>query len=117
MSFFGQKLLVFRPPTNLKRIKVCVATMSKQQNISIRQAIGADAHHIAGLIQELADFEKYPQGPELSIETLAADLQREAFFTKLAFFGEQCAGMCLYYNAYSTWQGQVSKNTPQIGKI
>ncbi|KAI6238736.1 GCN5-related N-acetyltransferase domain containing protein [Aphelenchoides fujianensis] len=73
---------------------------------TIRQATPEDAHFIAELIQELADFEKMPDGPQLTVENLADDLRREAVFVKLAFSGEKCAGMVLYYLAYSSWQGQ-----------
>ncbi|KAI6197648.1 hypothetical protein M3Y94_01250000 [Aphelenchoides besseyi] len=72
----------------------------------IRQAQPEDAHFIAELIQELADFEKMGDCPELTIEMLSEDLRRGAVYVKLAFSGEKCAGMCLYYFAYSTWQGQ-----------
>ncbi|KAI6191062.1 N-acetyltransferase domain-containing protein [Aphelenchoides bicaudatus] len=58
------------------------------------------------LIQSLADFEKMPEGPEIGVKTIHDDLQRGAVFVKLAFQGIKCAGMVLYYLAYSSWQGQ-----------
>jgi GNAT superfamily N-acetyltransferase len=57
-------------------------------------------------LQELAEFEKIPDGPKISVERLADDLSKERVFGLIAYEDETPVGMTLYYLAYSTWEGQ-----------
>uniref|UniRef100_A0A914CUR3 N-acetyltransferase domain-containing protein n=1 Tax=Acrobeloides nanus TaxID=290746 RepID=A0A914CUR3_9BILA len=80
--------------------------MAQKLEFSIRKATPDDAEDLIGLIKELAIFEKFPDGPEIDAKTLAHDLERKACFAFIAKYNEECAGLALYYLAYSTWQGQ-----------
>uniref|UniRef100_A0A914DSM4 N-acetyltransferase domain-containing protein n=1 Tax=Acrobeloides nanus TaxID=290746 RepID=A0A914DSM4_9BILA len=80
--------------------------MAQDKQFSIRAATPEDAAALISLIQELAIFEKYPDGPEINEDILANDLRRHACYAFIAFHGEELAGMTLYYLGYSTWQGQ-----------
>uniref|UniRef100_A0A914DR68 N-acetyltransferase domain-containing protein n=1 Tax=Acrobeloides nanus TaxID=290746 RepID=A0A914DR68_9BILA len=80
--------------------------MDHDKQFSIRTATPEDAAALISLIQELAIFEKYPDGPEINEDILANDLRRHACYAFIAFHGEELAGMALYYLGYSTWQGQ-----------
>jgi GNAT superfamily N-acetyltransferase len=73
----------------------------------IRQATPEDAQLVMDLVQELADYEEMPNGPKITADHMKADLARGAVFVKLAFCGEECAGLTLYYFPYSSWVGQV----------
>ncbi|KAH7711061.1 GNAT domain containing protein [Aphelenchoides avenae] len=79
---------------------------ASKNDFMITKATPGDAQAIMGLIQELADFEKMPHGPQINAETVAADIKRNAVFGYVARQGEEVAGMALCYYAYSTWQGQ-----------
>ena len=61
------------------------------------------------LIQELADYEKMPEGPKISAEVLEKDgFGDEKFFH--CFVAEQSdkslIGFALYNITYSTWEGK-----------
>uniref|UniRef100_A0A914QKJ1 N-acetyltransferase domain-containing protein n=1 Tax=Panagrolaimus davidi TaxID=227884 RepID=A0A914QKJ1_9BILA len=64
-----------------------------------------DMKHVKMMVQELAEFEKMPEGPKLSIENFQADLKSNLFFGWIAKSGNEPAGMALCYMAYSTWEG------------
>lgn len=53
----------------------------------------------------MAEFEKMPEGPKLSVENFQADLKSNLFFGWIAKFENEPAGMALCYMAYSTWEG------------
>uniref|UniRef100_A0AC34FRN2 N-acetyltransferase domain-containing protein n=1 Tax=Panagrolaimus sp. ES5 TaxID=591445 RepID=A0AC34FRN2_9BILA len=65
-----------------------------------------DMKHVKMMVQELAEFEKMPNGPKLSIENFQADLKSNHFFGFIAMSeNNEPAGMALCYMAYSTWEG------------
>ncbi|XP_038208733.1 thialysine N-epsilon-acetyltransferase [Zerene cesonia] len=90
-----------------------MAEKYKDSDITIREAQPEDMEAVAEMIQELADFEKMPDGPKLSVK----DLQRDGFGSKSPAF--QClvaevtnahkpvVGYALYFPTYSTWQGRA----------
>uniref|UniRef100_A0A914CTL4 N-acetyltransferase domain-containing protein n=1 Tax=Acrobeloides nanus TaxID=290746 RepID=A0A914CTL4_9BILA len=80
--------------------------MAQKLEFSIRKATPDDAEDLIELIKELAIFEKFPDAPEIDAKILAHDLERKACFAFIAKYNEECAGLALYYLAYSTWQGQ-----------
>uniref|UniRef100_A0A915EU15 N-acetyltransferase domain-containing protein n=1 Tax=Ditylenchus dipsaci TaxID=166011 RepID=A0A915EU15_9BILA len=69
---------------------------SQNKAFKIKFAEPKDAKDLRFLIQELANFEKLPDGPKITAEQLAADLERD-----------EPAAMTIFYNAYSTWEGQM----------
>ena len=73
--------------------------------IEIRELGEDDMKYVHMMIQELANFEKMPEGPKLSIDNLTEDLRNKAFFGFIAFSNEEPAGMALCYLPYSTWEG------------
>uniref|UniRef100_A0A1I7YNX7 N-acetyltransferase domain-containing protein n=1 Tax=Steinernema glaseri TaxID=37863 RepID=A0A1I7YNX7_9BILA len=74
-------------------------------SLVIRPVVPEDASVICSLVQELADFEKMPDGPRVTAEQTAEYIKNKAFQGFLAFDGETPAGMLLFYYAYSTWKG------------
>ncbi|XP_059479121.1 thialysine N-epsilon-acetyltransferase [Neocloeon triangulifer] len=85
------------------------------ENYQIRPAKKDDCAEIKRLIQELADFEKHPDGPKLSVE----DLQRDGFESDppkyrcivvenntIGADGSLC-GYAIYFQTYSTWEGSA----------
>ncbi|XP_039765437.1 thialysine N-epsilon-acetyltransferase-like [Pararge aegeria] len=81
--------------------------------VTIRRAKKDDMVAVADMVQELADFEKMPDGPKIS----AKDMQRDGFEADPPAF--KClvaevtkeeetfiAGYALYLPIYSTWEGR-----------
>ena len=60
------------------------------------------------LIQELADYEKMPDGPQISAEVLEQDGFGDTRFFRcnVAQVGSELVGFTLYYYTYSTWEGK-----------
>nr|CAH0108026.1 unnamed protein product [Daphnia galeata] len=77
---------------------------------TIRKAIKEDCESIHRLIQELADYEKMPNGPQLDVKALEKDGFgiRPFFEAFVAYSNElnQIVGFALYFFTYSTWQGK-----------
>ncbi|XP_055305609.1 thialysine N-epsilon-acetyltransferase-like [Sitodiplosis mosellana] len=86
---------------------------------SVRKAIKSDMPAILGLIQELADFEKMPNGPQLTLNDLYRDGGFDGSNTSPLFFcfvaegtdssnGSSLGivGYALCFYTYSTWQGR-----------
>ncbi|XP_049887900.1 thialysine N-epsilon-acetyltransferase-like [Pectinophora gossypiella] len=83
--------------------------------IQVRPAKKEDMVAVAEMIQELADFEKMPEGPKLSLQ----DLERDGFESKPSAFSCKVAelqegrgapsvvGYALYFPTYSTWEGRA----------
>lgn len=76
--------------------------------VTIRKAVREDCKDIRVLIQELADYEKMPDGPKISAETLEKDgFGDETFFRCfVAELNRKLVGFSLYYFTYSTWEGR-----------
>uniref|UniRef100_A0A914WUM1 N-acetyltransferase domain-containing protein n=1 Tax=Plectus sambesii TaxID=2011161 RepID=A0A914WUM1_9BILA len=74
--------------------------------LRIVYATAEHASLLMDMIKELAEFEKIPHGPTITIDRLADDLSKEHVFGLVAYEGETPVGMSLYYLAYSTWEGQ-----------
>ncbi|KPI99153.1 Diamine acetyltransferase 2 [Papilio xuthus] len=84
----------------------------KDGELIIRDATVHDMHAVIGMIQELADFEKMPDGPKLTVEDLQRDgfeLEPPAFKCKVAEipFPSEVIGYALYFPTYSTWEGKA----------
>jgi len=81
------------------------------ENYIIRPAVKEDCLTIQLLIQELAEYEKMPEGPTLTIK----DLERDGFgdrpffeaFVAATKDSGQVVGFALYFFVYSTWQGKA----------
>ncbi|XP_045503533.1 thialysine N-epsilon-acetyltransferase [Colias croceus] len=90
-----------------------MAEKYKDSDITIREAKHEDMEAVAEMIQELADFEKMPDGPKLSVK----DLQRDGFESNPPVFRclvaevannqKPVVGYALYFPTYSTWQGRA----------
>lgn len=76
--------------------------------LKIRKAERADAPLIAGLIRELAAYEKAPD----SVHTTEADIARDGFGERpqfrvlLAEWDGTAAGYALFFDYYSSWRGR-----------
>jgi len=83
--------------------------MSDLGALVIREGRKEDCVAIRGLIQELADYEKTPDGPKISAEKLLEDGfgDRPFFHTFVAEIGSKLVGFSLYFYAYSTWDGKA----------
>ncbi|XP_012225607.1 thialysine N-epsilon-acetyltransferase [Linepithema humile] len=77
--------------------------------IIIRKARREDCKAIKTLIQELADYEKMPDGPTLDQETLERDGfdGQPLFFCNVATSNEKLIGYAIFYYSYSTWCGKI----------
>ncbi|XP_059055936.1 thialysine N-epsilon-acetyltransferase-like [Achroia grisella] len=80
------------------------------KDLVIRDAKKEDMKAVAQMIQELADFEKMPNGPKLSVKELEHDgfeRQPPAFRCKVAEVqsARSLVGYALYFPTYSTWEG------------
>ncbi|CAG4989707.1 unnamed protein product [Colias eurytheme] len=90
-----------------------MAEKYKDGDITIREAKYEDMEAVAEMIQELADFEKMPDGPKLSVK----DLQRDGFesnppafrclVAEVANTQKPAVGYALYFPTYSTWRGRA----------
>ncbi|KAI8430444.1 hypothetical protein MSG28_000719 [Choristoneura fumiferana] len=86
----------------------------KDNCIQIRPAKIEDMEAVAVLIQELAEYEKMPEGPKLSV----ADLQRDGFESNPPVFRclvaveknnngtDDIVGYAIYFPTFSTWEGR-----------
>jgi len=74
----------------------------------IRKAVRTDCQRIRALIQELADYEKMPDGPQISVERLEEDgFGKNPFFhCFVAEISSQLVGFTLFFYTYSTWEGR-----------
>jgi len=75
---------------------------------SIRNAVKTDCPQLRGLIQELADYEKMPDGPKISAEQLEEDGfgPHKYFHCKVAEDEGKLVGFALFFFTYSTWEGK-----------
>ncbi|CAG9782645.1 unnamed protein product [Diatraea saccharalis] len=89
------------------------STYYDDNEILIRSANKEDMKAVAEMIQELADFEKMPQGPKMSVRDLEHDgfeVSPPAFQCKIAELKgavtQPVIGYALYFPTYSTWEGR-----------
>ncbi|KAF7992263.1 hypothetical protein HCN44_001588 [Aphidius gifuensis] len=77
-------------------------------NLIIREARVEDCQAIRDLIQELADFEKMPEGPKINTKDLEKDGfgDRPLFQALVAQLDDKIIGYTMYYNTYSPWGGK-----------
>lgn len=77
--------------------------------IIVRRAKREDCKAIRTLIQELADYEKMPDGPKIDYETLEKDGfdGQPLFLCNVATFNEKIIGYTIFYYIYSTWRGKA----------
>ncbi|XP_011873164.1 PREDICTED: diamine acetyltransferase 2 [Vollenhovia emeryi] len=76
--------------------------------IIIRKARREDCESIRALIQELADYEKMPDGPQIDYKTLERDGfdGQPLYFCNVATSAGRVVGYTLSYYTYSTWCGK-----------
>ncbi|XP_011647225.1 diamine acetyltransferase 2 [Pogonomyrmex barbatus] len=76
--------------------------------IIIRKARREDCQAIITLIQELADYEKMPDGPQIDHKTLERDGfgEQPLYFCNVATSDEKIIGYAIFYYVYSTWYGK-----------
>lgn len=80
--------------------------------ITIRKTTLVDAPQIIQMIQELADFEKMPLGPQMTAEQLVKDGSLDGssevplFHSYVAESQEHLIGFTISFFSYSTWQGK-----------
>ncbi|XP_023323958.1 diamine acetyltransferase 2-like [Eurytemora carolleeae] len=81
----------------------------KDEDVKIRPAVKEDCYVIRSLIQELADYEKMPEGPKITAEDLIRDGfgDNKFFYSHVAEVGSKIVGFCLFFYTYSTWEGKV----------
>nr|XP_021192299.2 thialysine N-epsilon-acetyltransferase [Helicoverpa armigera] len=74
--------------------------------VTVREATRHDMQHVFDMIQELAEYEGMPRGPQLSVRDLIEDgfeSQPAWFFVLVAECGGQVVGHALCNRAYSSW--------------
>ncbi|CAG9810418.1 unnamed protein product [Chironomus riparius] len=86
-------------------------------NLTVRRTTAADLDDIIGMIQELADFEKMPAGPQLTTIDLLRDGNFDSksaaplFYSFVAEILEdnkpKLVGYSIGFFTYSTWQGKA----------
>jgi len=83
--------------------------MSNEKSIHIREAQEEDMEAVAGLIRELAVYEKAADEALLDAEQLIQDGFSDKPMFKCLIAEEQgnILGMALYYPRYSTWKGKT----------
>jgi len=95
--------LTARSPTNSDD---CSASV-RNNNVRVLPVAAIHVAAIVEMIKELAEFEKFPDGPTLTEAQLSHDIEHGHVYGFIAFVDEHTpAGMTLYYMAYSTWEGQ-----------
>jgi len=79
------------------------------ETLNIRPAVKEDCSKIRTLIQELADYEKMPDGPKITAEDLVRDGfgEKKYFHVNLAEVNSEMIGFCLFFYTYSTWEGRA----------
>ncbi|XP_051159284.1 thialysine N-epsilon-acetyltransferase [Leptopilina boulardi] len=78
-------------------------------NAVIRRAERLDCEAIRAFIQELADFEKLPEGPKINYKDLIRDGFESSpplFMSYVATIQEKVVGYSIFYYSYSTWEGK-----------
>lgn len=79
-------------------------------NAIVRPTERSDCEAIKALIQELADFEKQPDGPKLSLQDLVRDgfnTSPPLFTSYVATVQEKVVGYAIFFYIYSTWKGKA----------
>ncbi|XP_025985879.1 thialysine N-epsilon-acetyltransferase [Solenopsis invicta] len=76
--------------------------------IIVRKAKREDCEAIRMLIQELADYEKIPNGP-IDYKTLERDGfdGQPLYFCNVATYDKKVIGYTLFYYTYSSWYGKA----------
>lgn len=78
--------------------------------VIIRKAQREDCKAIVDLTQELADFERMPDGPKIDhsvLEKDGFDVEHPAFVCYVADFNKSIIGYTIAYYTYSTWRGRA----------
>lgn len=88
----------------------------KMKTINLREAVKDDCKEIRRLIQELADFEKMPDGPKIDYKVLEEDGFGSNHPSFRCIILEELddssakgklVGCAIYYITYSTWAGKA----------
>jgi diamine N-acetyltransferase len=58
------------------------------------------------ILQELAEFEKFPKGPELSEKQLYEAIADGTLFGFVSVVDKEMVGLVLCYYGFSSWQGR-----------
>ena len=76
--------------------------------VRIRPAVGGDVPRIAGLIRELAEYERSLDQVTATEDDLRAALfaAQPAVFAHVAEAGDEVVGFALWFLSFSTWLGQ-----------
>ncbi|EDV92579.1 thialysine N-epsilon-acetyltransferase [Drosophila grimshawi] len=86
--------------------------MSQKDQFTFRRADKTDMKAVQEMIQELADFERMSQGPELTVEDLIRDagLDGGPEYCQVYVLNDNVTsssiGYAICFNSYSTWQGR-----------
>lgn len=74
--------------------------------IEVRAATKEHLPAILGLIRELAVFEREPDAVTVTDEQFLQFFEEGRFEAIVALHHAEVVGMCLFYEAYSTWKGK-----------
>ena len=86
------------------------AATSMVTDVIVRPATPADAATIVGLVRELAEFERAPEG---SVKLTEADIRRDGFGPNprfealLAEIDGAVEGLAVFFPNWSTWEGRA----------
>ena len=76
-------------------------------NITIRQWGNNDIDLVRNFVISLAIFEKEPEAVTATVEDYKFAHQSGLIAGHLAFCNEECVGMTLFYETFSTWKGKM----------
>ena len=76
-------------------------------NILIRPAVEADMPSVHALVYELAVYENAPEAHVATVEEYRRDFRDGRFQSMVAEMDGNIVGMTLYYQAYSSWKGNM----------
>jgi len=92
---------------SLKSALVCKAA----EGFSVRRAVKKDCAKIKGFIQDLAEYEKMPDGPKLEAEDLERDLDKDYIsfvpeFKDPSSGAKEIVGYCMFFPTFSPVNGK-----------
>ncbi|KAL4702396.1 hypothetical protein ACJJTC_005672 [Scirpophaga incertulas] len=89
------------------------SSSTENTEVEIRAAVKEDMSSVAQMIQDLADFEKMPNGPQMTVRELERDgfeANPPAFKCKVAVLKKNdvptVIGYAIFFPTYSTWEGR-----------
>ena len=81
--------------------------MNKIDDILIRKGQIEDIPALVDLIVQLAVYEKHPDAVTANVQDYQEAFNQKLFDFLVAVLDKKIVGICLYYDAWSTWKGRM----------